>query len=524
MASDAVRRAAGHRHEGDAGEDEDAADGESSFYTRDNLPPDTCDSTTTTDDAAREDGSWMRRMVYRLFLRSPYPPARLLMVPSGLDGKELTVTVALRFGLVNEMSLYPRGAVPQDVRVPCDVTAVDARGRQLRWLDVAVSAAKRSPQAHEGDVTPAWPGLDGGKGACKVTARTKADCTIDGKDSIWLHISILPSTVAHLHVMPLVVGPIALTTSPAEAQLTGDELLYFYRPLCLPAAVQSVTEEDAAALMIQEQPELAIPGKIWDSALFAAQAALDLLAVDIQEHAKSAAAHTPLHVLDLSSGTGVCGIWLAAALSHGGLLRERGLRLTLTDLDDSLGVMRRNADGAAHLWAADDVTVDVRRVRWGERSDLDSRSRPELASRHQTCDSADTDLTADGIGADLVLACDLVYEPQYLDALARTFVDLCCPANIETSADSTQGGCRVLIGYKRRGLSQMEKQTLWQRFALCFESVEQIDSQRVSSSMIDSAPTAKHCGIELWLLSRPRSRAEALAALDNASPLEPDLG
>ncbi|BFZ54507.1 hypothetical protein PYCC9005_001544 [Savitreella phatthalungensis] len=449
------------------------------FYTARNLPGGGGQDGRGTD--------WRRRMVYRVVLRSPLPPCKVHAQRSGA----YTAKVAIQFGIVNEMSLYPQGAVGETEKIRCNVRAIDAVTGGNSLEDVCVEVLPGVPKG-EGVGAYEWAGLRGGKGCCEV--RLHMDSMPAQGRQIWLEVAIENPVDRPLYAMPLVFGPIGLHADEKAAELTGDEILLFYRPL-----QTGVFGE--APLLVQEQPELAIPGKIWDSALFASGAALDLIRQDREK--------SQWTILDLSSGTGVCGLWLAVVLSVLGR-DERGVwrpscLVILSDLEESLTVMHRNREAVRNRLDSTRVSVDVRRIRWGEMSDLKMRKTAEDVED----DGGPEDISAEGVGRpDLVIACDLVYEPEYLLPLAHTFIDLCC---------AKDGGC-VLIGYKQRGLSAVEKDALWRLFGRCFTSVEPVIGDNIRATALDPerGPTAQHCGIELWLLSRPKSRDDALAALSEA--------
>ncbi|KAL7751545.1 Serine/threonine-protein kinase [Sorochytrium milnesiophthora] len=165
-------------------------------------------------------------------------------------------------------------------------------------------------------------------------------------------------------------------------------------------------------VLVKEQWDLDICGKLWDSAVVLS----DVL------HRKRPAPPPPRRILDLSSGTG----YLAQVL---GRLYPSAQVIT-TDLDDSLPLLQHNT----RLNGSDNVAV--RRLRWGDAQEI-----------------------ADVQPVDWVLASDVVYEDMHLAALVDTLAACCAHT--------------LWIAYKPRGLSlDQERDVFVHKLQQSFELVE----------------------------------------------------
>ncbi|GBC05140.1 hypothetical protein RclHR1_06050018 [Rhizophagus clarus] len=193
-----------------------------------------------------------------------------------------------------------------------------------------------------------------------------------------------------------------------------DSLVDNYRGFDLP---------DGKYLIIKELWDAGIPGKVWDSAFIMVQMIED----KIRRHRNL---FFGKRILDLSTGTGFVGLYLAAFLStiqsdkSGEKTDNIKTDIILTDLDYALKLVRGNLELNKHILDSNSkVTVDVDSLRWG-------------------------DLTkAKKFGVlDYVLASDVVYEPDLFDSLIQTLLSVCTP-----------GRTKIYLGYKKRGLSKDEE-------------------------------------------------------------------
>ncbi|RIA84035.1 putative methyltransferase-domain-containing protein [Glomus cerebriforme] len=172
-------------------------------------------------------------------------------------------------------------------------------------------------------------------------------------------------------------------------------------------------------LMIKELWDAGIPGKVWDSAFIIVQMIKDNIL-------KNGNLFVGKRILDMSTGTGFVGLYLAAFLSS---LSEKKINnsktnLILTDLDYALKLIRENLELNKFLLNSNsNVTIDVEALKWGDVS------------------------KAKKLGVfDYVLASDVVYEPDLFDDLIQTLMAVCTP-----------GKTKIYLGYKRRGLNKDEE-------------------------------------------------------------------
>ncbi|CAG8504172.1 9587_t:CDS:2 [Ambispora gerdemannii] len=218
----------------------------------------------------------------------------------------------------------------------------------------------------------------------------------------------------HLHrLVPLVIGPIKVTTCESQPSSCG----YHY------AVTQSTKSTTVSAchsnsytsnwstfelahgknLLIKELWDFGIPGKVWDSAFIIAGLFKNKILQDPR-------ALLGKSILDLSTGTGFLGLYLAALLAvvNNNIVnsnKQKGARVILTDLEDALKLVRVNHSLNQYLFKNDqNVSIKVDTLKWG-----DSNKAKKL---------------------------------ELFDKLIQTFVDLCVP-----------GRTKMYLGYKRRGLS-----------------------------------------------------------------------
>lgn len=362
----------------------------------------------------------------------------------------------IHLGLVNEMSLFPQNALQKGLEFKCyaEILSSTSPDEHLEGVKVEVRALSEVERKWTSNANLTWPGFSGGRGALAVRVCRPASPSAPSSPFL-LKIGVVRGPIEDtLHVLPLLVGPFSFTNDD-EVRLTGEEMLYFHRQLHLPRHEQSTVAllPPLTAIMIRESPEIAIPGKIWDSALFASSAALQSLLVN-------RAGVTCPNILDLSSGTGICGIWLAAVISS----HFPTARIIVSDLEEAVTVMQDNIALNRHKIKAG-VTTEVRVIRWGNMDDV-----------------------ADLEPLDIVVACDLIYESELLPLLVETL-----------DALTTRRRTRVIIGYKQRGLTKDEKEKLWETLSGKFkvEKLPGIDGCMDRECMSDAV------GVELWQLWKP---------------------
>ncbi|CAG8722491.1 13153_t:CDS:2 [Dentiscutata erythropus] len=198
---------------------------------------------------------------------------------------------------------------------------------------------------------------------------------------------------------------------------TDEYIIHSYRAFFLP---------NGKHLIIKELWDIGIPGKVWDSAFVMVKMIRDKILKDrkLLDGKK---------ILDLSTGTGFVGLYLAAFMAS---LKKRGkrngvkTRVILTDLEHALNLIRDNNSLNKHvLEVVNCVSIEIESLKWG-----DSSKAKQL-----------------GV-VDYVLASDVVYEPDLFDSLIQTLVTVCTP-----------GHTKIFLGYKRRGLTKEEERSFFSK-------------------------------------------------------------
>jgi len=188
-------------------------------------------------------------------------------------------------------------------------------------------------------------------------------------------------------------------------------------------------------LIIKELWDAGIPGKVWDSAFIMVQMIED----KIRRHRNL---FSGKRILDLSTGTGFVGLYLASLLSTtqsdeaGDKMNNLKTNITLTDLDYALKLVRGNLALNKHILDFNSkVTVDVDSLQWGDL------------------------MKAEKFGVlDYVFASDVVYEPELFDPLVQTLISMCTP-----------GHTKIYLGYKKRGLTKDEETRFFDKLQTHFQ-------------------------------------------------------
>lgn len=398
------------------GDPETQDDSSSGFYRISDLPEEL-------------QAEWANRMVYRIILRAPYPP-----VIWPLDSIQ-TVSI----GLINEMSLFPRAKLATSkAHCTVQVMQVEDINEKCTSMEACVQALDPTERRWADHEDLSWPGLLGGKGAVSIQiTRGSENKEIHRTASFFLKIE---AVATDLLILPLILGPFNVSTSKSTNESLNDgQLLHFYRMVPL-------LNGNRHDVIIEEMPELAIPGKIWDSALFVPSAAMKI----IRENVPGTSA---LRILDLSAGTGICGIQLAASISGDYDQSE----LVLTDVSEALQTIEANIVRNNQLLAR--TKVSIKPLFWGN-----SRQADEIGQ------------------FDIVLACDLIYESDLLEALVNTLDSVSMP-----------GRTHVILGYKQRGLTRTEKSHVWGLLEDKFIVTRIGDDENTTKTA-----QAAWVGVELW--------------------------
>ncbi|PKC75674.1 hypothetical protein RhiirA1_407444, partial [Rhizophagus irregularis] len=229
------------------------------------------------------------------------------------------------------------------------------------------------------------------------------------------HLSPNGSIAAENNVVTIQSIPLCDSLSRTKSPWSIDD--------CLVDNYRGFELSDGKYLIIKELWDAGIPGKVWDSAFIVVQ----MIEEKIRRNRNL---FSGKRILDLSTGTGFVGLYLAARLST--IQSDKSSEKTdnlktniiLTDLDYALKLVRGNLELNKHILDfSSKVTVDVDSLRWG-------------------------DLTkAENFGVlDYVFASDVVYEPDLFDSLVQTLISVCTP------------GCtKIYLGYKKRGLTKEEE-------------------------------------------------------------------
>ncbi|OZJ02927.1 hypothetical protein BZG36_04126 [Bifiguratus adelaidae] len=290
---------------------------------------------------------------YRIILRQAYP--QTVVTHS---------TVTLSLFLVNEVGLYRHD--DHHVNLMCRVFRGDATLEQYPLNGV-------SGFYHSG------------KGGVQLCLKGT------GQVYVWIGGQEINDK---MDIVPLVIGPIALVPSvPDSEPPVLDNNMY-----------RSVSVRDRH-VMVQEFWDAGIPGKVWDSALDIANY------IARQCENDDAWLNEGDHVIDLSAGTGLLGLVVAAGAPHA--------HVTLTEVPEALNTLRHNAA------LNPDLSVSIQALEWANPQHMNALQR-----------------------SNLVLASDLFYENDYIPALMATLHHL---------------GPPIWIGYKQRGLTAAEQDAMWQQ-------------------------------------------------------------
>ncbi|KAK9460093.1 putative methyltransferase-domain-containing protein [Lipomyces oligophaga] len=351
------------------------------------------------------------KTLYRIVLREPFPSTFWDV------HEQLTV----HLGLVTEMNLFPRYLITPEFSVHLSISFVTADGAQCKNL-----IAK--PVTLDGISRFYYPGLNfnGFQQSSKGVLSIKLQPTNEPIPSgIFALISIDTSVQKdEIIALPLLVGPFQ----------TKSEILASYRPL--------YTSNDR--YLAVEESLSDIPGKIWDSVVFILQTALQYIGK--LDH--------PASVLDLSTGNGAAGLSLIKSYPR--------TKLTMTDLDEAIPLIKSNAVGA-NLESSD---IKILPYVWG--SNIAHLSNSSF---------------------DVVIACDLIYEVELFPDLLKTLDMLCKP-----------GVTRIFIGYKHRGLTAEQETDIWTQFRRIFQ-VQTITSYSFIAPGYRNHKNSEF-GIEIWQLTK----------------------
>ncbi|KAL0084518.1 putative methyltransferase-domain-containing protein [Phycomyces blakesleeanus] len=221
-------------------------------------------------------------------------------------------------------------------------------------------------------------------------------------------------------------------------------------------------------VVIHESWDSGIPGKIWDSALVMLDVLKKMAAVK-PEYLSSK------HIVDLSAGTGLLGLYLASLMTKESDSQVKCGKITITELDEALALIDKNVDLNQYLVPdqPNDISSATTTIRLA--------TKPLLWGNLEQA--------AECGKADVILASDVLYESEFFEDLVKTFVDL--------STSET----RIYIGYKRRGFEAADERRFW---ALCGEHFDVSfltadNSQDTDSCLVPFSALAT--GVQLYRLT-----------------------
>ncbi|KAG0171407.1 hypothetical protein DFQ29_008850 [Apophysomyces sp. BC1021] len=375
------------------------------------------------DQDAMEENSFYQLLhkhsaLYRIVLAKPYHSEIILGQWYRLD-----------LEVVNELGLPLKGgkACQCVIRLACEVLQ-DSRSGIIQ--DTAYRIETRPLQldeweAEDGDTAVEWPGfhhsglggleyrlskIDNGSQHDKTQYLTKAKylCVLSTFDS-----------TQTFHTFPLIVGPLKVSDKEEQVSMNGVawdadlKSAIMHRGFSLDHYNPLMTKR-GRFFMIKEGWNEGTPGKMWDSALVLS----DMFSSKLS---REPGCLRQRHIIDLSAGTGCCGLLIASMCQT--LSPDSQPRITLTDLPQALDLIRHNKDINIRKALPN---VSVERLRWGNDSDA-----KRVLSKAE---------------ADIVIASDVLYEPACFGRLVKTLTYL-----------TTPGKTVIYLGYKRRGLNDEEE-------------------------------------------------------------------
>ncbi|KAJ3311128.1 hypothetical protein HDU76_003201 [Blyttiomyces sp. JEL0837] len=357
--------------------------------------------------------------------------------PAILD-KSSTQALLYRIQLVNLPIVIPSdeiGGQSQSVlKIECMMTSEMGLYRAIDFVgEKVVTTCQVFPHP---DIT----------GSEESTSFERLQCTADGRGrcSFTIPFSQLPTSPfcisissEHSLAMPLVTGPIDPQSYLSNTDNTPA--LKTLRPVTIPKLAsdlsrQSTTTATTTTVLIHEQSDSGIHGRIWDSAYILCDMLSTLAQRYISNHKTSNT--KPIRVLDIGCGVGVAGIAFAAM----GLPNGNPVEVALTDLGDALELAKVNLEANRKVLTRS-ANVYVKELVWG-----DVKSAQELGKFH------------------IVLASDVVYETQYFKDLIETLRVVSGNGDNDDDVET-----EIWLMYKRRGLDLDEEVGFFDELSRFFE-------------------------------------------------------
>ncbi|KAF9121004.1 hypothetical protein BGW39_010922 [Mortierella sp. 14UC] len=266
--------------------------------------------------------------------------------------------------------------------------------------------------------------------AATATTMTTATTT-NSRDVFWIRIGSPCSTI-----VSLAIGPYAFpsTTPPHKTWLkqrsrprsqsprANEDVTKVVRPFDI-ASPHSPTEP-SRTLLITEWHNHMPQGRVWNSAFVLLEFFKNRVAEGIR--LGSSPIFAGKKILDLSTGTGLLGLYLAG-LAESELQSKNGTAMpstcvVMTDLDDAMDLIGQNISNNRML--APHVEVSAEKLRW---------SGPFHAPANLK-------------NLDVVIASDVIYDEKAFESLLSTLVGLCTPRRTV-----------IYLGFKQRQLSDETK-------------------------------------------------------------------
>ncbi|OAD65148.1 hypothetical protein PHYBLDRAFT_69075 [Phycomyces blakesleeanus NRRL 1555(-)] len=339
----------------------------------------------------------------------------------------------IRLELVNEfgLSLFGAQATECALELRCELLSQNIDSKNWQH-DTEHSIHIRPIQADRWDIlnnqTIKWPGFfGGGHGGFEYIIRN-----VSGKQrhltktKYVLHCIPTNNTKQTVDALSLAV-PISLSNNSLTGynwQESGHEYSKVDMGRAFMLDPRLTRAKKDIFCMIREVWDAGTPGKLWDSALVIA----DLIANRLKQQPRCL---EKCHVVDLSAGTGCVGLLIKAMCRSMG---NRGPKMTLTDLPEALGLIRRNY--RLNQSGIDDQ-VQIEQLRWGVEAD----------ARRVTAKAQ----------VDIVLASDVLYVPHAFESLIATLYHL-----------STSHRTVVYLAYKRRELRDCDEARFFNRCSQYF--------------------------------------------------------